>query len=83
MMIKPAMIYPFTILWLNLSDILGKIVSRIILAIIYCVFLLPVALIRKIAGKDNLKLKQFRKSDQSVFIERNHLFTKDDMLNPF
>jgi hypothetical protein len=82
-MIKPVLIYPFTFLWLNLSDVLGKIVSKIILTIIYCIVLLPVALLRKIVGKDNLKLKQFHRSDKSVFFERNHLFTKDDMLNPF
>jgi hypothetical protein len=82
-MIAPVLIYPFTFIWLNVSDFLGKIISKIILTVIYCIVLLPVALFRKIAGKDNLKLKQFHKSDKSVFIERNHLFTKNDMLNPF
>jgi hypothetical protein len=82
-MIAPVLIYPFTFFWLNLSDFLGKVVSKIVLTIIYCIFLLPVALLRKLAGKDNLKLKQFHKSDRSVFTERNHLFSRDDMLNPF
>jgi hypothetical protein len=82
-MIKPLLIYPFTFIWLNISDLLGKIISKIILAIIFFLFVLPVGYFRKLTGKDNLKLKQFKKSDKSVFVERDHTFTKDDMLNPF
>ncbi len=82
-MIKPTLFYPFTFIWLNISDILGKTMSRIILTVVFLLFVIPVGFIRKISGKDNLKLDQFRKSDKSVFIERNHTFTKDDMLNPY
>lgn len=82
-MVKPSIIYPFTFIWLNFSDVLGKVMSRIILGVIYGAFVVPVGLIRKLSGKDNLKLKQFHKSNSSVFIERNHEFSKNDMLNPY
>lgn len=82
-MIKPKLFYPFTFIWLNVSEVLGKIMSRIILTVVFLLFVIPVGFIRKISGKDNLKLKQFGKSDKSIFVERNHTFTKDDMLNPF
>jgi hypothetical protein len=82
-MVKPSVFYPFTIIWLNLSDRLGKTMSKILMALIFTFFVVPIAFFRNISGKDNLKLKQFRKSDKSVFNERNHLFTRDDMLNPY
>jgi hypothetical protein len=82
-MIKSAVIYPFTFLWLNLSDFLGKIMSVIILSLIYFLVVCPTALIRNLSGKDTLKLKQFGKSRKSVFTERNHNFIKDDLVNPY
>ena len=82
-MIKPLLIYPFTFIWLNITDLLGKIISKIVLAVIFILFIIPVGFFRKLIGKDNLKLKQFKKSDKSVFVDRNHTFTKDDMLNPY
>ena len=83
LMIKPGIFYPFTFIWLNLSDFLGKIISKVLLSVIFLVFVLPVGLFRKLNGKDTLKLKFFRKSGQSVFIERNHKFTKEDLINPY
>ena len=83
LMIKPPIFYPFTFIWFNLSDFLGKILSKILLSVIFLVFVLPVGLFRKLYGKDSLKLKLFRKSGSSVFIERNHKFTREDLINPY
>ena len=83
LMIKPGIFYPFTFIWLNFSDFLGKIISKVLLSVIFLVFVLPVGLFRKLNGKDTLKLKFFRKSGHSVFIERNHKFTKEDLINPY
>jgi len=82
-MIIPATVYPFTFLWLNISDFLGKIISKILLAVIFGLFVIPVGLFRKMAGKDNLKLKLFKKSEESVFTNREHEYIKEDLLHPF
>jgi hypothetical protein len=79
----PAAIYPFTFIWLNISDLLGRVLSKVILSVIFFIILCPVAFIRKIRGKDSLRLRQFRKSGNSVFTERNHTFSKSDLVNPF
>jgi len=50
---------------------------------IYFVIVLPVALFRKAAGIDTLKLRQFKRSNLSAFIVRDHEFTREDMANPF
>ncbi|MGE5394374.1 MAG: hypothetical protein ACM3P1_06485 [Candidatus Saccharibacteria bacterium] len=74
----PVILYPFTFLWLNLSELLGSIMSRVLLTVIFIVFVCPVGLIRKALGKDALLLRRFKKEQGSVFTERNHSYTKSD-----
>lgn len=71
------------IIWFAGSNILGFVVSKIILALIFFVFVFPVGFMRKILGKDSLKLKQFKKSKSSVMVERNHMYGKKDIDKPF
>ena len=82
-MAVPVCIYPFTVFWLNASDLLGKLMSTIILSVIFFIVLCPIALVRKLSGKDSLHLKKFKKSQNSVFTERNHTYSKTDLVNPF
>jgi hypothetical protein len=79
----PAIFYPFATLWYNFSDFLGQIMSKVILFLIYIIFVLPVAFIRRLMGKDNLKLKLFKKNNQSVFVTRNHSYSADDLKSPY
>jgi hypothetical protein len=82
-LIVPGLFYPFAVFWFGLSKILNAISSRIIMAIVFFLVLTPIALIRKLAGVDNLKIKQFKKSKQSVMIQRDHLYTGTDLKNIF
>jgi len=83
LLIAPVIIYPFTFLWLNSSDLFGKVLSRILITVIFFLFVCPVALIRKALGKDTLRLKEFKKGTDSVFTDRNHTFTKSDLSIPY
>ncbi len=65
--------------WFRLAVALGWLNSRILLSIIYFVFLLPLALISRLFTKDPLMLKN-RKA-QSLFVTRNHLYSKKDLEN--
>jgi len=73
----------FAILWLGLSQILGTIASKVVLSIVYFIILLPVGIFRKIAGKDTLLLRQFKKSRSSVLITRNRHFKSEDITKPY
>jgi uncharacterized membrane protein len=79
----PRFYYPFAILWFGLSGLMGDIVSRILLTIVYLVLVVPVGFIRKLAGKDSMNLKVFRKSDSSVMIKRDHIYSPADLEKPF
>jgi hypothetical protein len=79
----PVLLFPFTFLWLNISDLLGKIMSKLILFVVFFVFVFPVALIRKALGKDTLSLKKFKKDTNSVFISRHHTYSSTDLTTPY
>lgn len=61
-----------------LTGIIGKFNNIVLLSIIYWVVLTPLAFFMK--GKTGIKLK---KPAGSNFIDRNHLFSKNDMKNPW
>jgi hypothetical protein len=82
-MIIPRFWYPFAIVWYGLAGLMGDVVSRMLLTMVYFVLVLPVGLIRKQAGRDGLKLRMFRKSDASVMTRRDHMYVPADLEKPF
>jgi hypothetical protein len=79
----PMFYYPFAVIWLGLTNLLGMIVSRVLLSVVYILFLMPVGMIRRSLGKDALNLTGFKKSKASVMINRDIEFTANDIKNPF
>jgi hypothetical protein len=82
-MILPVTLYPFAVIWYNLANILSQIASRILLSIVYFGLVFPVGLIRRMAGKDSLKLKLFKKDTTSVMVNIDKVYTKEDLKKPF
>lgn len=82
-MIVPGLFYPFAVLWIGLSHLLGSIMSYLVLSLVYCCIVLPVAIIRKFAGIDTLRLKQFKKGTKTVMHIRNHVFQASDFEKPY
>ena len=79
----PMFYYPFAMIWLGLTNLLGMVVSRILISVIYIIILLPMGVIRRAMGKDSLNLTGFKKDSKSVMIVRDHEFTAKDIINPF
>lgn len=82
-MVMPIFFYPFAFFWFGLSNLLGMIMSKLILTLVYFVVVVPVALIRKLVGKDTLKLKEYKKGKETVFTARNYKFSPGDIEKPF
>ncbi len=59
--IKPTVLTVFYILWTKLGVIIGGIVSKLIMLILYFGLLTPISLILKILGKDLLAKKMDRR----------------------
>jgi hypothetical protein len=66
--------------WLKLANILGWINGKILLSIVYLFVLTPIALVYRILGKNNLKLKKENSSD-TYYITRNHEYAREDLKN--
>jgi len=82
-MTMPNVFRPASRLWFGFSGFLGGIMSRVILAAVYYTVLTPVGLLRRAMGKDSLKIAAFKKSSDSVFLERSTPFTAADLKTPF
>jgi polyferredoxin len=82
-MLIPSLLYPFAIFWFGLANFLGFFVSKIVLSIIFIILIVPLGLIRRLFGKDSLQLKQFKVSKKSILINKNHTYTRKDILKPF
>ncbi len=65
--------------WLKFAHVLGWINSKILLGLIFFLFLMPIALLSRLFTKDPLKLKG--REMKSLFTDRNHLYTKEDLEN--
>jgi len=82
-MIVPMFYYFFAIIWLGFSQLLGMVVSNILLTVIYVGMVIPVSLIRKIIGKDTLHLREFKKGTNSVMKVRDYTFSPADIEKPY
>jgi hypothetical protein len=81
--ILPVIFYPFAFVWFSLSELLSMVSPAILLTVIFFLIVTPVGLIRKLLGKDSMRLKQFKKGKRSVMIDRNHLYIESDLLHTF
>jgi hypothetical protein len=74
---------PLAVLWFGLSHVMGNVVSKVFLTILFFVLVTPIGLIRRRFGKDTLQLRQWKKDSGSVLIEREGAITPEDLANPY
>lgn len=82
-MVVPNIFRPVAVLWLGLSDAIGTVMSKVLLSIVYFFVVTPVGTVRRLMGKDSLKLRAFKASKESAMLERNHTFVGRDLERPF
>lgn len=70
-------------IWIGFSLLLGTVMSKVILSIVFLVLVVPVGLIRKGLGRDSLQIKRWKKGEDSVFAVRDHRFVSGDLKNPY
>lgn len=54
----PNLLTPFNKAWMKLGELMGKVVSPLVLGVIFFVLITPVALIGRLLGRDELRLKK-------------------------
>ena len=82
-MTVPALFRPAAVVWLGLSEILGTVVSKILLTLIFFSLVTSVGMARRFSGADPLQLKQWKAGSRSVFKVRDHRFSAADIEKPY
>lgn len=82
-MLIPRVFTPFAVFWYGLGNVLGAVVSRIVMTAVYIVVVVPVGLLRRLVGTDSMQLKRWKKGDGSVFVTRDHLYSREDVTHPY
>lgn len=82
-MIAPALFKPAAKVWFGLSHVLGTVMSKVILTLVFFVVLTPMGLLRGLLGKDPMRVRQFKQGTASVFRVRDHTFGPADIEQPF
>ena len=82
-MAVPIIFAPLSQVWFGFSEIVGSIVSRIILSILFYGILLPLGFTRRLTGADPLALKRWRADKKSLFVIREIKFKAADLEKPF
>ena len=82
-MIAPQVFRPAAVVWFGLSHVMGNVVSKVILALVFYVVVTPIALWRRLNHADSLQLKAFKKGRGSVMQTRNHKFSGKDIEQPY
>jgi hypothetical protein len=82
-MTVPKVYKPIAVFWLGLSDLLGSVMSRILLSIVFFAVVTPIGIFRRFLGRDSLKLRAFKASKESVMLERSHTFVGRDIETPY
>jgi len=82
-MVVPQIYRPVAKLWLGFSNVLGTVMSKILLSIIFYFLVTPVGIFRRITGNDSLQLKKWKKSRTSVFQIRDYKYQQKDIDKPY
>lgn len=67
----PKVLLPLNNVWIKFGEILGKIISPLVMGIVFFVFITPMAFIVRLFGKDLLSIKFNSKSSYWINRKKN------------
>ena len=82
-MIAPKIYAPLARLWFGLSHVMGSVMSKLLLGVVFYLVLTPVGVARRLFGRDAMQVKAWKKDSESVFRVREHTFSKADIEQPY
>ena len=77
----PRVLYPLNLSWFYIGIILSKIISPIIISVIYYIIVSPVAIVTRIFGRDELKIK--KRKTNTYWVIRSKQSSKDSFFNQY
>jgi len=68
-LVLPSLLHPLNIAWMKLGLLLGRIVTPVVMFLVYLISVVPIGLLLRMFGKDLLSLKQ-GDDKQSYWLDR-------------
>ena len=82
-MAKPNVFRWLAPIWLGFGKRLGHLMSTILLSIVFFVVISPMGILTRLTKRDPLKAKEFKRSQESAFVKRDHTYRPQDLENSF
>jgi len=82
-LIRPSLLTPFNRAWMWLGEQLHRIVSPIVLGVMYGVMIAPVGLIMRLVGRDSLRLKPVPWEESHWLARESTVYSSDRFKNQF
>jgi hypothetical protein len=82
-MVWPGAFGPLSRLWFGLSRLLGTVVSKVVLTVLFLSVVLPMGTLRRLAGADPMRVNSWHRDRRSVLSRRDRRFTAEDLEKPF
>lgn len=82
-MVWPRAFQPLAGWWFGLAQVLGTVMSTVILTVLFFGLVTPIGLLRRVWGADSLQLKKWKQGKDSVFAVRADLIQKKDLQAPY
>lgn len=82
-MTVPVVLRPLAIVWFGFSHVLGAVMSRILMTVVFFGIVTPIAIVRRLLGGDSMQARGFRQGRGSVMVVRDHRVTGADIVHPY
>ena len=79
----PGIFAPAARVWFGLSGLMGGVMSKVLLTVVFFAVVTPIGILRRLLGSDAMQRRAWKKGGHSVFRERNHIFTEGDLGKPY
>lgn len=79
----PALLKPFAFVFYNATEIVGKLLSIIVLSLVFFLIVTPIGVMKRLKGYDPMKRKAWKKDKSSVFIKYDHDYSAADLIKLF
>ncbi|GAB4345594.1 MAG: hypothetical protein Kow0099_26010 [Candidatus Abyssubacteria bacterium] len=70
-------------LWFGLAHIMGTVMSKVLLTLLFYGLVTPLGLIRRLGGYDPMRRRKWKNGDASVFKTREHRYRGEDIEAPY
>jgi hypothetical protein len=82
-LVAPVVLKPVSYAWNGLSEVMGTVISRVLLCAIFFCIVTPVGAVRRAISKERLLSEQWKTGGGSVFKDRNVCYKNTDLKNQF